>query len=51
MAAIDMTGQKIGKLLVIEQDTTKKGGAAYWRNYDIINIRFHLSNMQFNSFL
>ena len=24
---------------------------AYWRNYDIINIRFHLSNMQFNSFL
>lgn len=30
MAAIDMTGQKIGKLLVIERDTTKKGGAAYW---------------------
>lgn len=30
MAVIDMTGQKIGKLTVLERDTSKTGQAAYW---------------------
>lgn len=30
MAIIDMTGQKIGKLTIIERDMSKTGGAAYW---------------------
>ena len=30
MTAIDMTGQKIGKLTVVERDMSKKGQAAYW---------------------
>lgn len=30
MAVIDMLGQKIGKLTIIQRDKTKKGQAAYW---------------------
>ena len=30
MPTIDMTGQRYGKLTVVERDSSKKGGAAYW---------------------